>query len=160
MNNNMGEKLRVNKNKIIVAIILWVIISIVFVAPISASYTEAKITGKALITSFIELFGQKFTNPFGTITQVFSSNYFSDYFSLLWKFTLAYIIVLVIGIVRSMPKHQYQNIEHGSSDWCENGEEYRTLNKNKGILLAQKEYLPVDKRGNVNVLVVGRFRFW
>ena len=32
--------------------------------------------------------------------------------------------------------------------------------KNKGIILAEKHYLPVDKRGNVNVLVVGRFRFW
>ncbi len=58
-----------------------------------------------------------------------------------------------------MPKHDYADIEHGSSDWA-NGEEYSVLSKNKGILLAEKHYLPVDKRGNVNVLVVGRLWFW
>ena len=36
----------------------------------------------------------------------------------------------------------------------------KRLDKNKGIILAENNYLPVDKRGNVNVLVVGRFRFW
>ena len=58
-----------------------------------------------------------------------------------------------------MPKHDYAVIEHGSSVWA-NGDEYSVLSKNKGILLAEKHYLPVDKRGNVNVLVVGRFWFW
>ena len=42
----------------------------------------------------------------------------------------------------------------------ENGYDIKILNKNKGIILAENNYLPVDKRGNVNVLVVGRFRFW
>ena len=51
-------------------------------------------------------------------------------------------------------------IEHGSSDWSEGGEQYRILSKNKGIILAQKNYLPIGKRGNLNVLVVGRFWFW
>ena len=40
------------------------------------------------------------------------------------------------------------------------GEQYQILNNKKGIVLAENNYLPVDKRGNVNVLVVGRFRFW
>ena len=29
-----------------------------------------------------------------------------------------------------------------------------------GIVLAEDNYLPVDKRGNVNVLVVGRIWIW
>ena len=65
----------------------------------------------------------------------------------------------IIGMIKTMPKHDYANVEHGSSDWAK-GEEYSILSRNKGILLAEKHYLPVDKRGNVNVLVVGRFRFW
>ena len=73
---------------------------------------------------------------------------------------VVYFIVMCIGIAKAMPKHEYDNIEHGSSDWCENGEEYKVLSKNKGILLAQKVFLPVNKRGNVNVLVVGRFWIW
>ena len=39
-------------------------------------------------------------------------------------------------------------------------EQYKILSPKKGILLAEKNYLPVDKRGNVNVLIVGRFWFW
>lgn len=57
-----------------------------------------------------------------------------------------------------MPKHEFSDIEHGSSDWA-TGEQYEVLSNKKGILLAEKHYLPVDKRGNTNVLVVGRFRF-
>lgn len=75
-------------------------------------------------------------------------------------FTLFYIVVVIIGLVKSAPKNEYTDIEHGSSDWSENGEQYRILSKNKGIILAQNNYLPINKRGNVNVLVVGRFGFW
>ena len=64
------------------------------------------------------------------------------------------------GLVKAFPKHEFDDIEHGSSDWSENGEQYQVLNKNKGIVLAEKNYLPVDKRGNVNVLVVGRIWCW
>ena len=70
-----------------------------------------------------------------------------------------YAIFFFIGIVRSAPKNEYTDIEHGSSDWSQRGEQYKILNKNKGIILAEDNYLPVDKRGNVNVLVVGRFWF-
>ena len=65
-----------------------------------------------------------------------------------------------ISFFRTKTKGDYYNIEHGSSDWSQNGEQYRILSKTKGIILAENNYLPVDKRGNVNVLVVGRFRFW
>ena len=34
------------------------------------------------------------------------------------------------------------------------------LSKKEGIILAENNYLPVDKRGNVNVLVVGRIWIW
>ena len=54
----------------------------------------------------------------------------------------------------------FDDIENGSSDWAENGEQYRVLSKKSGIILAEKNYLPVDKRGNVNVLVVRRFWCW
>ena len=41
----------------------------------------------------------------------------------------------------------------------QHGEQYSVLSRKQGILLAENHYLPVDKRGNVNVLVVGRIRF-
>ena len=74
--------------------------------------------------------------------------------------TIIYAIFFFIGFVRSAPKNEYTDIEHGSSDWSQRGEQYQILSKDKGIILAEGNYLPVDKRGNVNVLVVGRIWIW
>lgn len=87
-------------------------------------------------------------------------NYISEFFSLLWKCTLIYSVFMFIGFFKTAPKNEYTDIEQGSSDWAVRGEQYKILSKNKGIILAENNYLPVDKRGNVNVLVVGRFRIW
>ncbi len=65
----------------------------------------------------------------------------------------------LVGFVKLMPRSEYTDIEHGSSDWA-TGEQYEVLDRKKGILLAENHYLPVDKRGNTNVLVVGRIWFW
>lgn len=67
---------------------------------------------------------------------------------------------MFIGFAKTAPKNAYSDIEQGSSDWATKGEQYKVLSRNKGIILAENNYLPIDKRGNVNVLVVGRFRFW
>ncbi len=148
------------KNKFIVAFILWVVLSIVFVSPLSVSIFEATKNNGFDFAIFVETLGTLITNPFKSLGISFEAQYIGSFWSVLWKFTLVYFIVMCIGIAKAMPKHEYDNIEHGSSDWCENGEEYKVLSKNKGILLAQKVFLPVNKRGNVNVLVVGRFWIW
>ncbi len=84
-----------------------------------------------------------------------SQNLFPTYLQSLGLFSLVYAIFFIIGIARSVPKHEYTDFEHGSSDWSKNGEQYAVLSNKKGIILAEENYLPVDKRGNVNVLVVG-----
>ena len=87
----------------------------------------------------------------------------SEYIGTFWKVngyvTIGLLFFTVIGFFKVMPKNEYTDIEHGSSDWA-SGEQYEVLSKKKGIILAENHYLPVDKRGNVNVLVVGRIRFW
>ena len=75
-------------------------------------------------------------------------------------FVVFAIIFIFIGVYKALPKHEYDDIENGSSDWAQGGEQYRILSKKSGIILAEKNYLPVDKRGNVNVLVVRRFWSW
>ena len=86
--------------------------------------------------------------------------YMPDFLSLLWKFTIVYAVFMFVGFVKTAPKNEYTDIEQGSSDWASGGEQYKVLSRNKGIILAEHNYLPTDKRGNVNVLVVGRFRIW
>lgn len=88
------------------------------------------------------------------------AEYVSEFFSLLWKFTIVYAIFMFVGFVRTAPKNEYTDIEQGSSDWASKGEQYKVLSNKKGIILAENNYLPVDKRGNVNVLVVGRIWIW
>ena len=109
---------------------------------------------------FLETFASSITNPFGTLGNVFSSGMTGNFISTLLVVTIFYTIFFFIGFVRSAPKNEYSDIEHGSSDWSQRGEQYTVLNKNNGIILAEDNYLPLDKRGNINVLVVGRFRFW
>ena len=154
MSNKMKKTLKDNKKNMIIIGVLWVILTIILVSPIAYSIAEATVNGIFDFGIFLE---NIFTNivSFNTITKVFASDCIGIFFKTLLYFTIFYVICTVIGLFRSKPKSDYKDIEHGSSDWSEGGEQYKVLSKHKGILLAQDHYLPVDKRGNINVLVVG-----
>lgn len=160
MNYKIEGAMRRNRTTFIICAILWIVLAIAFVAPFSYTIFEAKAQGAFDLQTFIEKVGANFTNPFGTISGIFSKGAVGDFGSTLFGFTIIYLIFFFIGFVKSAPKNQYSDIEHGSSDWSKKGEQYQILSKNKGIILAEDNYLPVDKRGNVNVLVVGRIRVW
>lgn len=159
MNYKLEGAIRKNKGKFIVVLILWLILTIVFVVPITYAICKAKALG-ADLTGIIQYFSESLSMPFKAIQIIAKNGYLGKLFSNLFGFTLVYLVVFLIGFIRSAPKHRYDDIEHGSSDWSEHGEQYKILNKKKGIILAENNYLPVDKIGNVNVLVVGRIRFW
>lgn len=160
MNYKIEGAIKRNRKNFIIFAILWIFIAIVFVSPFSYSSHMAGLNGKFDMSVFIETFTKSITNPLETFGKVFTSGASGDYFSALLVVTIFYSVFFFIGFVRSAPKNEYSDIEHGSSDWSQRGEQYQILNKNKGIILAEDNYLPVDKRGNVNVLVVGRIRFW
>ena len=154
MNYKVKKTLKDNKKSMIVIGVLWIILTVILVAPIAYSIVEATDNGIFNFASFLE---NLFTNivSFNSITKVFTVECIGTFFKTLLYFTIFYIIFAIIGLFRSKPKSEYTDIEHGSSDWSEGGEQYRVLSKHKGILLARDNYLPVDKRGNINVLVVG-----
>lgn len=161
MNYKIEGAIRRNRNKFIVCAVLWLILAIVLVAPFSYSVFEANIGGKFSLDIFLNQIVSNVTNPFGTLGGLFSTGEaLKDYVSLLFGFTICYLVIFFIGFAKSTPKNEYTDFEHGSSDWSQRGEQYQILSKNKGILLAENNYLPLDKRGNVNVLVVGRIRIW
>lgn len=160
MNYKIEGAIKKNREKVIVCSILWLFLIIVFVAPFSYSVFEASVSGQFSLEIFMERIAENITNPFGTIAGIFTQGATHNFISLLLGFTIAYLIIFFIGFAKSAPKSEFTNIEHGSSDWSQKGEQYQILSKNNGIILAENNYLPVDKRGNVNVLVVGRFRFW
>ena len=150
------------KTKLIVYLVLILFIAIIGVSPINVSIQEGLMAQKAGEDFWAVLFTQLFYNlqkPFSCFGQCFSL-YFTEYLECLKWYSLIALFFAIIGIVKAIPKHEFQDIENGSSDWSENGEQYKVLSKKKGIILAENNYLPVDKRGNVNVLVVRRFWFW
>ncbi len=160
MNYKIEGAIKRNRKNFIIFAILWIFIAIVFVTPIAYGSFQANSNGQFNLQIFIETFGKSITNPFGTLGNVLTEGAMGTYFSTLMVVTIFYSLFFFIGFVRSAPKNEFSDIEHGSSDWSQRGEQYQILNRNKGIILAENNYLPVDKRGNVNVLVVGRFRFW
>ncbi len=160
MNYKIEGAIRKNRKNFIIFAILWIFIAIVFVSPFAYSSHMAKIDGKLNIEVFIETFGESIANPIATLGNIVSQGAGGTYFSTLLVTTIFYAVFFFIGFVKTAPKNEFTDIEHGSSDWSQRGEQYRILNKNKGIILAENNYLPVDKRGNVNVLVVGRIRIW
>lgn len=160
MNYKIAGAIKRNRKNFVIFAILWIFIAIVFVSPIAHSSYVAGLEGKTNLEVFIQTFGESLGHPLQTFGKVFSEGATSNYFSTLLVTTIIYSVFFFIGFVRSAPKNEFTDIEHGSSDWSQRGEQYQILNRNKGIILAEDNYLPVDKRGNVNVLVVGRFRFW
>ena len=160
MNYKIEGAIRRNRKNFIIYAILWVIIAIIFVSPFSYSAHVAGLDGEFNLQIFIETFGTSITNPFATLGNLFTSEAVGDFISTLLVVTVFYTIFFFIGFVKSAPKNEFSDIEHGSSDWSQRGEQYQILSKNKGIILAEDNYLPLDKRGNINVLVVGRSWFW
>ena len=160
MSYKIQGAVRRNKRNFIIFAILWVILSIVLVMPIAYSIVNATVNGSFNLGKFFEEIFLAMSNLGTVLTKTFTSEYIGTFLSTLLKFSVLFAIFILIGLIRTAPKNEYSDIEHGSSDWSKNGEQYRILSNKKGIILAQNNYLPVDKRGNVNVLVVGRFRFW
>lgn len=159
MSYKIKSALKKSKMALIIAAAIWIALSILLSAPVGVSIKEATINGNFDSSKFFEVLFSNFGKIGSNLSKIFLPGY-SHYF---WKVegyvTIGVLILLAVGIVKSMPKNEYTDIEHGSSDWA-SGEQYSVLSKKKGILLAENHYLPVDKRGNVNVLVVGRFWIW
>ena len=81
------------------------------------------------------------------------------YFGALKTFSIIYLIAGIALILFMKTNSEYENIEHGSAGWVENGEQYSVLSKKDGFILAEKHYLPViptpPQAKNGNILVIG-----
>ena len=153
--SKMQKAFEKNKKYLILFLILWVVLEIVLIAPMSVAIAEStSAQGQFELANFIENFGKE-VSSFTAITRIGSAEAGSAFGKGTLWLTILCLVVTAIGIIKSKPKNNYEDIENGSSDWCEGGEQYKILSKNKGIILAEDNYLPVDKIGNVNVLVVG-----
>ncbi len=155
MHYKITEGLKKNKKVAIIGLVLWIFLTIVLVLPFTVA-RKASTTKLGLdLAKFINVFGEALFNPAKSVKFIVVKKLYGDMLSNWFLITIIYLLFFIIGFIRTMPKHQYDNIEHGSSDWSTGGEQYKILSNKKGIILAENNYLPVDKRGNVNVLVIG-----
>lgn len=146
------------KRDLIVYLILWLIFAIVFVVPVAVAKVDSTYNGVFKMDSFLQIILDYVLN-LEVRVKAFQEAYIDTTMLMIRNYSIFYIAFAVILMLKSKDS-AYHNIEHGSSDWSVGGEQYKVLSKNKGILLAEKNYLPVDKKGNVNVLIVGRIWCW
>lgn len=171
---NFKEKLRGAFFKIRVRLVWGGVLALMLIigacAPISIAIHDARTrdidkTYKGALPNInseilIEDLGEYIASPKKALSKCFTPEYFGTFFKSVRIVIYLYILFASIGFFKAIPKHEFDDIEHGSSKWSEGGEQYAILSRKKGIILAEKNYLPVDKRGNVNVLVVRRFWCW
>ena len=158
----LKRALKKMKSRIIIYILAILVGVFGIVSPVCRAITDANLAVQEGRDWFEAFFSNvTYISEIGNnITQVFTARYFPIFSKGAFYFIIFAIFFIFIGVYKALPKHEYDEIENGSSDWAQNGEQYRVLNKKQGIILAEKNYLPVDKRGNVNVLVVRRFWCW
>ena len=103
--------LKKNKKVIIIGLVLWAILTIVLVLPFTVARMAATTKSGLELSNFIRIFGEAITNPVRSIQFVFAQKLIGEFFSNLFTITIIYLIFFIIGFVRTMPKHQYDNID-------------------------------------------------
>lgn len=152
--SNFIVSIKKHKVAIISTIIFWLFAELFLIAPIAITIVDSNSTGVFNFTYFIENIITNIVQVAGP-KKMFGAQYLGTLGSATLFFTIFMLICLGIGMWKGRSKGEYDKIEHGSSDWSTGGEQYRILSKNKGIILAEENYLPLDKLGNTNVLIVG-----
>lgn len=160
MSYKIKELIENLKKRLPLYILLWAIFVVILIMPIAYASQNASANGGFELDIFFNGCGEAMGDLLGTIGKSFSSDYIGNSLKFALYFSIAYLIVVSIGTIRNASKMEYRDIEHGSSDWSKGGEQYKVLSNKKGIILAENNYLPLEKRGNVNVLIVGRIWCW
>ena len=150
----MGESFKILKKTIIPITILFLVLCIIILPAfaVAIAYGNFKIiqNSEVSISIFMDNLKYSLTNPFWSIGEVFRLSQVMDAY-----INIYYVPILYFMFKPKKKKPEWEKKEHGSAEWAKKGEQYKVLSKKEGILLAKDNYLPVDKRGNINVLVIG-----
>lgn len=146
------------KKEILIYLILWLVFAIVLVVPASVAAIDSTYNGEFDGNTFLSIIVDYMLN-LEIRVKAFQERYIANTGTFMKYYSLFYFIFVIILMIKKKDS-DYHDIEHGSSDWSVGGEQYKVLSRKEGIILAEKNYLPVDKKGNVNVLIVGRIWCW
>ena len=126
MNYKLSGALKKNRINLILFLILWIFLAIVLIAPITYAWSQAVINGKMDISIFVQ---KIITSPFEAFGKLIEDGNFGSYLKTLIGGTLVYLVFVTIGLIKTAPKHKYTDIEHGSSDWSEGGEQRNNIRR-------------------------------
>ncbi len=153
-NDSFIVKIKKHKVAIILTIVFWLFAELFLIAPLAVAIVDSSATGVFDLGKFIE-YCTEYIVQFKGLTNAFKIAYIKTFCTSTIFFTIFIGICLGIGLWKGRKRGSYDKIEHGSSDWSVGGEQYRVLSRDHGLILAEDNYLPLDKLGNTNVLIVG-----
>lgn len=133
------DRIREKLPSIIIGLFIYILVIIFLVAPITVGFHKQN------LFDGIERFTEEITS-FSSISKAVTEEYRADFGKSILVFTVAAAALGGYAWYKNKGRGPYQNKEHGSSDWSKNGEQYKILSKNKGIILAENNYLPTDKK--------------
>lgn len=160
------SNLRKLKREIMPFLIMYLIVDIVVIGTFvvaSSHYSDVN-SYQRLMGIFEEFFADVISLKFLTAIFVDLTGFLT---ASLYTF-IVFVIMFIAWKIKFAKTYEYEGIEHGSSEWAKNGEEFdklddgrEILNKKDGFILSKTHYLGTDLKKvaiNKNILVVGRFR--
>lgn len=140
--------------------VLFLIIALFLMPAFARVPYENALEGGKYFGKGILIFPEIVKDIFGNLKFAFSDG-FSNYVGAMKIYMILYFFFTVILALKVKGNSNYNKIEHGSADWCENKEKYSVLSPKEGMILAEKTYLPVIPKPpegkNGNILVIRRF---
>ena len=146
------------KKNLILLFAVWLIIAIIIIPALSLAIVQGSVLASPDIDASLPFVGNLtyfISNPFLTLGYIFNPRFFGTYLETLKNFTGIYLLLVVFLAYKYEESKPYDGKEYGSARWSKDGEQYKILSKTSGIILAKDNYLPVDKQGNTNVMVIG-----
>ena len=146
------------KKNLILLFAVWLIIAIIIIPALSLAIVQGSVLASSDIDASLPFVGNLtyfISNPFLTLGYIFNPRFFGTYLETLKNFTGIYLLLVVFLAYKYEESKPYDGKEYGSARWSKDGEQYKILSKTSGIILAKDNYLPVDKQGNTNVMVIG-----
>lgn len=147
------------KPALIVLGIVFILLALFFVPSFSRVSYEASLSGDSIYSgdSNLNVF-MKVVPDVGENLKVAFTKDTGSYIKALKTFSVFYFAVVIIMLIKAGSKKEYQNIEHGSADWCSDAEAYKILKPKDGMILADGYCLPMNPPPagkNGNILVIG-----
>ena len=94
------------KKNIIIYLILWLIIAIVLIAPVTYTFVNTNKNGKLNTGGFIEQIGPAILD-FTTITEMFNEKYVKSFMQTMGVYTLGYAIIIGYSISKVLPLNSF-----------------------------------------------------